>query len=74
MRIYITKSELKNSLSLNGRRVLITLSEICEAMSVSENTVRPLINGLTKFKFTDNGRKLWYSVDEVTNAVWGCRI
>ena len=72
MRIYITKSELKNSLSLNGRRVLITLSEICEAMSVSENTVRPLINGLTKFKLAD--RKLWYSVDEVTNAVWGCRI
>jgi|GEM_PF-2843038 len=72
MRIYITKSELKNSLSLNGRRVLITLSEICEAMSVSENTVRPLINDLTKFKLAD--RKLWYSVDEVTNAVWGCRI
>lgn len=72
MRIYITKSELKSSLSLNGRRVLITLSEICEAMSVSENTVRPLINDLTKFKLAD--RKLWYSVDEVTNAVWGCRI
>ena len=72
MRIYITKSELKNPLSLNGRRVLITLSEICEAMSVSENTVRPLINDLTKFKLAD--RKLWYSVDEVTNAVWGCRI
>lgn len=72
MKVYITKSELKNSLSLNGRRVLITLSEICEAMSVSENTVRPLINDLTKFKLAD--RKLWYSVDEVTNAVWGCRI
>lgn len=72
MRIYITKSELKNSLSLNGRRVLITLSEICEAMSVSENTIRPLINDLTKFKLAD--RKLWYSVDEVTNAVWGRRI
>lgn len=74
MKVYITKSEFKNALSLNDRRVLITLSEICEAMSVSENTIRPLINGLTKFKLADNGRKLWYSVEEVANTVWGCRI
>ena len=74
MKVYTTKSEFKNALSRNNRRVLITLSEICEAVSVSENTIRPLISGLTKFKLKKNGRKIWYSVDEVADVIWECRI
>lgn len=68
-----TKAELRTGLSQNGKRILITVSEICESVGMSENVVRPLIKNLRPFKLKKDSRKTWYSVDDVTDVIWGCR-
>ena len=45
-----TKAELRTGLSQNGKRTLMTVSEICESVGMSENVVRPLIKNLRPFK------------------------
>ena len=68
-----TKAELRAGLSKNGKRTLMTISEICESVSMSENVVRPLIKNLRPFKLKKDSRKTWYSDDDVTDVIWGCR-
>lgn len=68
-----TKAELRAGLSKNGKRTLMTMSEICESVSMSENVVRLLVKDLRPFKLKKDSRKTWYSVDDVTDVIWGCR-
>ena len=68
-----TKAEFRTGLSQNGKRTLMTVSEICESVGMSENVVRPLIKNLRPFKLKKDSRKTWYSVDDVTDVIWGCR-
>lgn len=49
---------------------LRTVSEICESVGMSAKVIRPLIR---PFKLKKNSRKTWYSVDDVTDVIWGCR-
>lgn len=69
-----TKADLRKSLSQNDKRTLVSVSEICESVSMSKKIVRPLIRDLRTFKPEEKkGGKKWYSVDDVTDVIWGCR-
>lgn len=74
MKKFATKQDLKNNISNYGRRAFISVNELEEKLSVSETTARSLVASLTKFRFNNEGRKIWYIIDEVTEAVWNCRI
>ena len=48
--MFITKTELCQSLSQNGTRVLITVESLMESLQTSETTVRSLVADLRPFK------------------------